>query len=123
MFAAVLVLACQESLSPHPKVCSSSDRLHFLEYRLRCPGIDLSAPSVALFGLSMALGERHVVLDGLPLLQKRVSAVSDLTLSVVLVDRATRMLLVWVCRAEVVLWILLSHCLSWFLYIELEQRP
>ena len=86
MFAAVHVLTCQKSLSARPKVCSSTDLLHILEFRWRCPGINLSAASVVLLGLSMAASESHVVLEGLPPVQKRVSAVSDLPSSVVLLD-------------------------------------
>ena len=62
------------------KVCSSTDLLHLLENRLRCPGIDLSAVSVALLELSMALGKSHAILDGLLPFQKRVSVLSDLPL-------------------------------------------
>ena len=107
--SAVLVLA-------RSMVCSSTDLLHLLEYRLRFLGVDLSAVSVALPWQSMALGEGHGVPDRLLPFQKRVSLVSDLPSSVVLLE-ATRTLLVLVHRTsrEVVLWILIFHCLSWFL--------
>ena len=78
--------ALSENLFARPKVCSSTDLLHLLENRLRCPGIDLSAVSVALLELSMALGKSHAILDGLLPFQKRVSVLSDLPSSVVLFD-------------------------------------
>ena len=65
MYVAVLELDCQRGLSAHP-VCSSTDLLHLLEHRLRCPGIDPSAAFETLLEQSMALDESHVILGKLP---------------------------------------------------------
>ena len=75
-------------------VSSSTDPVRLHECLLRSPSSVPSAASVTLHGLSMASGETRVVLDRLPVSQKRVSAGSGLLSSVVLLDRATHMVLV-----------------------------
>ena len=73
------LLSCQRDLSAHPTARSSTDPQNLLEYLWRCPSTDTSAAFVTLLEQSMAL-------VGSTPFQTRVSVVSDLPSSVVLLD-------------------------------------